>query len=316
MYPVNKLTWDDELRLSDDLHEAREVKKRLDGAEPETHHDIEALRKGKEAADELIVAHHGLAKRIANQVLFGADSASTIDFDDLVQVGMMAMYTVANSFDARRRSDGLDKDTGNRFSVHATMYVRRDMYRAVQREEAILTGSIAASERTRVWLQRKDELQDQIGRRPTPAEVSEFSGIPLSAVDITLVGKNPVIGQSVTPDGDDDEMTLDVSDESLSNVIQKSLDADVYNAALDGVIRELLPLDEADALSLWLGLDRETPRIFSEVASAMGLRVSEAREKVEYGMSRLRHPQNAARVGQVAAAAVSSVESEDPRSAA
>lgn len=311
MYPTKRLTWEEEVAFSDALHAARELRRELGDEEPSTEEQRRTLEEGRVAADGLVTAHAGLAGSLASSVLRGIEGSPTIDIDDLIQIGLIAMYSATNSFDARRRGDGHVHSTGQRFSVYCTRLVRRDMYRALNRGEAILKDSIATATRTRQWYANKDLLEERLGRKPTPAEVSEFSGIPLDSIDMTLIGRHPVIGQSVSPhggDGDDDDARLDVADSIDVSDVTEAMIADEYVAALDGLAREFLMPVEADALMLWLGTDRDIPRTHSEVAKELGIKVSHAAESVARGIAFLRHPQNVEAVREAALKAIKSIE--------
>jgi DNA-directed RNA polymerase specialized sigma subunit len=307
------LTWDDEVRLSDILHEARQAKSRAKDGKPATEKDAAAIKAGEEAADELVVAHSGLAKRIAGEVSFNSRVSGSVDFEDLVQVGVLGLYSCANSFDARKRSDGVAHDTGQRFSMYSRLYLMREMYRAVKRGEADLTGSIATKERTQEWLKSKDRLREEMGRPPKPAEVSEYCGIPLSSIDLHLVGKSPVLGQPIHGAGDggeDSDMpVLDGREPERTGEVDDALMSAEYAFALESVLSDVLRPHEAEAFSLWMAFDRGAPRSIVEVAKEMDVKVAEAGEYVAYAVARLRHPQNVHRVQTLAVRALNEIES-------
>ena len=316
MYPRLRLNWEDEVRISDALYAARETKTRLAGMEPATPDDRAILAAGVAAADELVTAHSGIAKRVASEVMFGAKSSATIDFEDLVQIGMIAMYSCANSFDARRRRDGNAHDTGNRFSVYCRKYIQREMWRAVRRGDAPLTGSVAIGERTQEWLRARDALMADLGRHVSAAEVSEACGIPVDAIDMTLAGPTTSLEQRRRPEGSDGPWDAPLGDVGVFDAIESGRGDEVVNemvsedyiAALDRTLRELLPPDEADAFLLYLGVDRQTPRAAIEVAREMGMRVGDANEVVGRAIARLLHPQNVGRVSALAREALDSIE--------
>lgn len=312
MYPTRRLTWDDEVSISDALHASRTVKKAVSRGKAPTAAEQRILDDGKAAADLLVLAHSDLARSVAREVLRAAEISSTIDFDDLVQVGMMAMYSCTGSFDARKRSDGLDRDTGNRFSVYSRLYIRREMFRALQRASATMTGSMAAITRTREWVRAREYLEAELDRMPTAQEVSEYTGIPADAIDLALLERKEVIGQPVWAhrSDDDDGPIREPGEPELTDRVDDASVADEYGVAFARVVSTVLELDEAEAFILWMGVDRGFPRTAGEVASTMGVKVSEANEIIGRAVARLRHPQNAERVRVLALDALEAVADE------
>jgi len=301
--PARMLTWEDELRLSDALYEARRVRERLNGAPPTSAKDRAILEAGRAAADELVLAHIPLARRIAYSVLPLRVQSAAMDIEDLVQVGLLAMYSCTNWYDARRRDDGLAKDTGNRFSFYCRQYVRRDMLRAVERDEATLTGSRAAYERTREWMRAKVALAEELGRPPTDDEVAARSGISSDQIDFTLLHHLIRLSQPVAGEGggdDDSPLYCDPAEQARTWEVDDAIAGDPYPAAVTRVLRLALPPREVEAVSLWLGLDQDMPRTYPEVAREMGLKSTVVVGLVRNGIARLRHPQNIKRVRQFA----------------
>jgi len=308
MYPKVRLIWEDEVRLSDAIFPAREVRLRLGGSEATTQLDQDVLAKAQVAMDELVLSHSTLAQRAADEVLFGSPSSATIDREDLVQVGMIAMYSCAKAFDARRRSDGIDRDTGNRFSFYAKMYIKRAMYRTLKGGDALMTGSVATRDRTREWLNHRDALAEELGRKPTLVEVSEYCGIAIDTIDMTLLGRRAVISAPSGTSDDGEEMEVDAGEPERTGDVDDQILAEAYALALDRVLRSVLMPDEVDAFSLWMGIDRAVPRSVPEVARELGFKVAPTMELVGRAVARLRHPQNLTLIREAARDALDAIE--------
>lgn len=308
MTSVSTLTWADELRLSDDIHAARSLRALLarEGRAPTTS-EASVLEKADDAIRTLVVSHTGLVKGLALNVTQGRQHKyAAVDYDDLVQAGLIALQSCARAFDARRRADGIAKDTGTRFSVYSRMRVRRDMWRLVDQASPLSQSGVTLAN-TYAWVRFASELRLKLGREPRPDEVSEASGINPEAVDVTLLATPVFIDDVANPGSSRLAASLHETNDPAGD-LEEAMMASAYTDALAGVLAQVLPQPECEALTLWLGVDQEMPRSISEVARQMGVPRRDASALIEFAQARLRHPQSAGVVRKLALGALASVE--------
>lgn len=296
------LTWEDEARLSDLIYAAKPLRAMAEQGEVLSAEQQRALDAGEKAIATLVVSHERLVRNLAFGVWHGAKSGS-VDPDDLIQAGMIALMSCAWAFDARRRDDGLAKDSGTRFSVYSSMRVRRDMMRVARRGRLVVSDASATAERTIQRRKAANDLRQSLGREPTAEEVTEHSGIRPDQTDEVLL----LPGASVE---NDDAYG---HDQGFEDFLVADADAQECVEALYGVLRGVLPDEEADVFMAWMGLDRMGhQRNTIEVATHLSISRKLAGELIARAVARMRHPQNVVRVHTLAQRALAQVDDDTP----
>jgi len=87
-----------------------------------------------------------------------------VEFDDLVQGGIVGLCRAADKFDAEK---------GYKFSTYATMWVRSGMQKHALRHTVQLSVPASHLERLDCLTTQTRRLRDALGREPTLAEVEE-----------------------------------------------------------------------------------------------------------------------------------------------
>ena len=123
-------------------------------------------RQAKPTPEALVRSHMPLVRRIAWHV--HARVASTVDVEDLAQIGMIALVEAANSFE----------DRGHAFATYATLRIRGAMIDHLRRHATI---GRAAIQRRRELARVRARLESRLGRAAAEAEMAEEMG--LSAAD-------------------------------------------------------------------------------------------------------------------------------------
>mgnify|MGYP005835717179 CR=1 FL=1 len=118
--------------------------------------------------DELIAEHAGLVRRVARKVHRSA--SASIDLEELVQTGMLALVQAARTFVPRGQAS---------FATYATMRVRGAMIDLLRQSATINRG---AMRRRKKLKEAEAELERTLGRSPTAAELAGSLG--LSATDL------------------------------------------------------------------------------------------------------------------------------------
>ena len=123
-------------------------------------------RQAKPTPEALVRSHMPLVRRIAWHV--HARVASTVDVEDLAQIGMIALVEAANSFE----------DRGHAFATYATLRIRGAMIDHLRRHATICRAAI---QRRRELARVRARLESRLGRAAAEAEMAEEMG--LSAAD-------------------------------------------------------------------------------------------------------------------------------------
>lgn len=118
----------------------------------------------KQKNDELIEQHLPLVYRMAQRVV-NATHLGTLEFGDLVNVGVLGMYKALEKFDTRRSVT---------FGSYATPYVRGAMLDEVQRHRQIPRAIRDKDKQVRAAI---NELSQSLLRTPTDEELARHLGL-------------------------------------------------------------------------------------------------------------------------------------------
>jgi RNA polymerase sigma factor FliA len=172
-----------------------------------------------------------LVRKIAWHV--HAKVASTIEVEDLAQIGMVALVEAANAFE----------DRGHAFATYASLRIRGAMIDHLRSQATICRSAMA---RRRRLAAARQALEGRLGRAPTEAEMAAEMG--LEAADYrALVDES----QSVHHESIDEvysEHSIWFADDSEG--ADERLDRDRLQAAVAAKIRTL-PEREAMVLQLY-----------------------------------------------------------------
>jgi RNA polymerase sigma factor for flagellar operon FliA len=119
-------------------------------------------KQAKPTPEVLVRTHMPLVRRIAWHV--HARVASTIEVEDLAQIGMVALVEAANNFE----------DRGHAFATYATLRIRGAMIDHLRRQATICRSAI---QRRREMAQVRTRLESRLGRGASEAEMAEEMGL-------------------------------------------------------------------------------------------------------------------------------------------
>lgn len=120
------------------------------------------LRRPRPSPEALVRSHMNLVRKVAWHV-HGRVGAS-IEVEDLVQIGMVALVEAANGYE----------DRGHAFATYAGMRIRGAMIDHMRRQATICRSAMA---RRRQFAEARRKLEDRFGRAATEAEMAEAVGL-------------------------------------------------------------------------------------------------------------------------------------------
>ena len=276
-YPL--LTKEDEVRLSQSMEAGRDAAAVLDSGTKVTPAKKRELRRVRRAGEEATEAFVNSNLRLVVSIAKKYQSAD-MPLLDLIQEGNLGLIHAVEKFDWRK---------GFKFSTYATWWIRQAIGRGIDNTSRTIRLPVHAGDQIRRLLRMRSQMEGELGRTPTAAELSEAMQMPEEQIaDLLRYGAEPVSLESPIGAEGDTELADIVADMSAPSPFDV-----VADGMLGGEIEKLLaPLDEREReiLRLRYGLDRGEPRTLEEVGDVLQLTRERIRQIERTALSKLRHP--------------------------
>ena len=240
---------------------------------------LEALvHDGILAREHIIKANTRLVVSIAKRYM-----GRGVAFLDLIQEGNLGLMKAVEKYDVHR---------GFRFSTYATWWIRQTITRAIADQARTIRLPVHMNDRIRQIYKATHDLEQRLGRVPTPEELAAEVNMDLEKVQwVFKVSWLPLSLESPVGDDDDSELGMFIEDTLSPTPIQSA-----YQSMLKDKIEEVLGTltpREARVLRMRFGLDTGTPFTLEEVGEKFGLTRERIRQIEGRALRRLRHPRRA-----------------------
>lgn len=237
-----------------------------------------SVEDGLAARDHLIKANTRLVVSIAKKYM-----GRGVPFLDLIQEGNLGLMKAVEKFDYQR---------GFRFSTYATWWIRQTITRAIADQGRTIRVPVHMSDRIRRLYKIARQLEQDLGRKPTPEEIGEAMEVdPRKVQWMMRVSWRPLSLESPVGEEEDSELGSFVEDKATPTPKQMAHDNLLRNK-VEEVLSTLSPR-EARILRLRFGLHNGRSYTLEEVGQKFGLTRERIRQIEGKALRRLRHPRRA-----------------------